>query len=99
MVFNRLWDVQIFVHNPGEEMWLLLTDFPHVVQNIRLPIQSDPEITLIKLLLNELKTTQINRDHLPCKNYNDELEFIVVRKVFGNVLDLESIAPFRDLTK
>lgn len=70
----------MFVHSPGEELWLLFTDFPRLVENIRLPFKTDQEISLITVLLSELKTTQINREHLPCKNYKNELEFTVCGK-------------------
>ncbi len=85
----------MFVHSPGEELWLLFTDFPRLVETIRLPFKTDQEISLITVLLSELKATQINREHLPCKNYKNELEF----NECGKKALWKMIGSFQDLRK
>jgi hypothetical protein len=36
-------DIKIFIHNPGEEFWLIWTALPLQIVTTRLPIQSDKD--------------------------------------------------------
>jgi hypothetical protein len=39
---KRNFDLEIFIHEEGEEFWLIWNDFPQEVLNARLPIKTDP---------------------------------------------------------
>lgn len=71
----RHWDIQIFLHNEGEEFWLVATEFPIDVVSVNLPVESMENIALIQISLTEKTTTQIDRKTVPCQFYNQNTEF------------------------
>jgi hypothetical protein len=55
---KRNFDLEIFIHDEGEEFWLIWNDFPQEVLNARLPIKTDPGKK--KNEFNILKITNLN---------------------------------------
>ena len=39
-VIKRSWDILVYIHNKGEEFWLLLEEFPIIVSSLRIEINT-----------------------------------------------------------
>ena len=83
LIFNRYWDIQMFIHNPGEEFWLFWTSFPIEIVNSRLPVKTDDELSLIEIYLTETLTTKLSHQNSPCKPYTNDFSF---KKIFKEQL-------------
>jgi len=53
-------DLQLFLHNEGEEFWLVGPDFPVEMASTRLPVESGGNLALTQIYLSERMTIQID---------------------------------------
>ena len=103
LFLNKNWDLQIFLHNEGEEFWLAGPDFPIEIISVRLPVESGGNMALTQIYLNEKKTTQIDRTTAPCVFYKQNNEFIecgkkqiwelIKSRINCSIANLKSIIP------
>ena len=76
ILFNNHTDIQMFIHNSGEEFWIFWTHFPYEVISAKLPFQSGGNTGLVQVTLDEKIMTKIDRENARCHVYNQSDEFI-----------------------
>jgi len=70
--FKKDFDLQIYMHQNGEEFWLSLHDFPTEVVMFRLKIKNEIEMRVFGLIIREKETTLLSNENNLCESYDED---------------------------
>ena len=70
--FQTNWDLNIFVHTPGDEIWLTYTAFPLEIVNFILNVNNSNGRRASDMTISENEIVLLDKEKSPCKSY---LEF------------------------
>ena len=63
----------MFIHPPGDEMWLSFVAFPHDMSYFLLSVNNSNGISSTDVALLEKEIVLRNKDSAPCKFYNEQV--------------------------
>ena len=69
------WDLHVYIHPPGDEIWLSFAAFPHDVSYFRLDLNNSDGMLASDVAITEKEIVIRNKDSAPCKYYNDQVNF------------------------
>ena len=68
--FNRNNDLNIFIHEPGNEFWLKRAFFPIPIDKIRMPLNSNKDICNGDLTVKKKQFKMLDKKSRHCKDYD-----------------------------
>ena len=71
---KRSWDVNIYFHSQGSELWFLFSPVVLDSQFVTLPTQNDKGLISADLSISETQTTVLSKAGMPCKYYTIDVE-------------------------
>ncbi len=71
LYFKKEFDLQIYLHRNGEEIWLSLFEFPTEVVIFRLKIKNETEMNIFCVKISEKETTLLKNSNNLCRIYDD----------------------------
>jgi len=69
-------NIQLFVHNPGDEFWVFLEVYPYDLTSHFLGLGDDHRIAFIDIRVKEIKNYDQNTDKKPCTTYFSNSDFV-----------------------
>ncbi len=73
--FNTTWNHHVFIHPPGDEIWLSFTAFPFDTSYLRLDVNNRDGVSSSDLAITEKEIVLRDKESAPCKYYNDTVIF------------------------
>ena len=70
LAFKRSWDLKVFVHNDGEEFWLMASPYGLSTNKFQLKIKSNPEAVMTDLKVAEKLVELYPKSARPCNKSN-----------------------------
>jgi len=67
------WDLHVFIHPPGDEMWLSFVAFPHDMSYFLLNMNNANGISATDLSLLEKEIILRDKESAPCKFYSEQV--------------------------
>ena len=71
---RRSWDVNIYFHSKGSELWFLFSPVVLDSQFVTLLTQNDKGLIAADLSISETQTTVLNKKGMPCRHYTIDVE-------------------------
>ncbi len=65
----------MFIHPPGDEIWLSFAAFPFDTSYLRLDVNNRDGMSSSDLAITEKEIVLRHKESAPCKNYNDQVIF------------------------
>jgi hypothetical protein len=65
----------VYIHQPGDEIWLSFTAFPYDVAYFRLDVNNSDGMSASDLAIAEKEIVIRDKKTAPCKYYNDQVTF------------------------
>jgi len=79
--FKYRGDIKVYVHQQGEEFWLLSTNnFPTEVGTFTLQIENDSEITGAEIKITRKDTYLLNQENTPCTEHQESKTNVMYKK-------------------
>jgi hypothetical protein len=75
--FQLSWDLNIFVHLPGEQIWLSYINFPLGVSFFQLDVNNTTGMRATDLSIKENEIFVLSKPEAPCLTYILEVELRV----------------------
>ena len=80
--FSTKWNHHVFIHPPGDEIWLSFTAFPFDSSYFRLEVNNRDEMSSTDLAITEKEIVFRHKESSPCKYYNDQVIFDLLVQSF-----------------
>jgi hypothetical protein len=68
------WDLHVYIHPPGDELWMGQGSFPHDVAYFRLDVNNNDGMKSTDLTLTEKEIILLDKKGVPCESNNDEVK-------------------------
>jgi hypothetical protein len=69
IILKLTWDLQMFVHMPGDEMWLSYFNFPLEITYFQLDVSNTNGMRSSDIILRENEIIAWDKPKAPCKSY------------------------------
>jgi hypothetical protein len=69
-------DVHVFIHPPGDEIWLSFLAFPEDMAYFKLDVNNSDGISTTDIIVSENEIISLDKTNAPCKSYTDKVKFI-----------------------
>ena len=73
-LMKRNWDVNIYFHSKGIELWFLISPVVLDSQFVTLLTQNDKGLISADLSISEIQTTVLSKKGMPCRYYTIDVE-------------------------
>ena len=70
---KKTWDVNIYIHSPGDEIWLIFISFPVEVAHIRLDSNNSDGVWSSDLSITENEIVHLDTENAHCKLYAEKV--------------------------
>ena len=67
--FHRTWDLHVYIHTPGDEIWLSFLAFPFQLVYFRLNANNSDGIKTTDVTISEKEIVTLDKEGSPCKSY------------------------------
>ena len=79
---KKTWDVNIYIHSPGDEIWLIFISFPVEVAHIRLDSNNSDGVWSSDLSITENEIVHLDTETAHCKFYAEKVNIFCGCPVF-----------------
>ena len=76
LFLKQTWDVKVFIHSKGEEVWLIFGDFPIEKTYLEINTNNSDNITKMFLGITTQEITQFSRENFKCNSYPEVRSFV-----------------------
>ena len=94
IILKLTWDLQIFVHMPGDEMWLSYFNFPLEITYFQLDVNNTNGMRSSDIILKENEIIAWDKPKAPCKSYLEEVNILKLKLLLCQYLQKQMI-PLR----
>ena len=71
--YQTKWDLHIFIHLPGDEMWMSYIAFPFGLTYLRLDVNNSDGMASTDLTIAETDIVLLDTPSIPCKSYIEQV--------------------------
>ena len=73
--FHKTWDFHVYIHSPGDEMWLSFLAFPFQLVYFRLNTNNSDGMKITDVSISEKEIVTLAKEGSPCKSYMEMARF------------------------
>ena len=73
--FHKTWDFHVYIHSPGDEIWLSFLAFPFQLVYFRLNTNNSDGMKVTDVSISEKEIVTLAKEGLPCKSYVEMVRF------------------------
>ena len=92
--FHRTWDLHVYIHSPGDEIWLSFLAFPFQLVYFRLNSNNSDGIKTTDVTISENEIVTLDKEGSTCKSYmekarlNNFSNLVLVKGIILQILHL-----------